>query len=349
MIMGDIRVLDCTLRDGGYVNKWNWGKETITETVSLLKESNVEIVEVGFIRDVQYDENASVFSSMEQVKKVIGKKKENQQYAVMAEISNPIPLSMVEAADVDGPDIVRVICWKSRRNDKGEVVDCLHDSFEYCKGFVEKGYKLCVQPNRVDQYSDEEFLEMLKLFAPLNPMAIYVVDSWGTLYSDKVLHYMHLADDYLPKNIAIGYHGHNNMMQAFANAEAVIKENFDREIIIDASVYGIGRGAGNLNLELIAKYMNEKCGKKYNTTEMYTVYDRFVQSEYGQKKWGYSLPFLLTAKHNTNPNYAEYYSENAYGTTDQEDMYDEMSESGRVIYSAKYADSVAKQLKKKSI
>ncbi len=344
--MGSVRLLDCTLRDGGYVNNWNFGKDAILEFVSLINDTNVEIVEVGFIRDVPYNENISVFSSMDQVKKVIGVKKTGVQYAVMAEISNPIPLDMVEPYDGEGPDIVRVICWKSRRTPEGQVVDALYDSFEYCKGFVEKGYKLCVQPNRTDQYTDEEFIAMLKLFAKLDPMAIYVVDSWGTMYSDHVLHYMHLADQILPKHIAIGYHGHNNMMQAFANAEAIIKEGFERDIIIDASIYGIGRGAGNLNLELFAKYLNDRYKKEYDITPILKVFDDIISPIYHNKCWGYSFSYYLTASENINPDYASFFSEEMCSLTNQRKLLVNMSEEEKLIFSSTKATSILKNVSK---
>lgn len=346
--MGNIKLLDCTLRDGGYVNKWNWGKKAIVDSINLLNQTGVDIVEVGFIRDVTYDEDISVFSSMEQVKKVIGKKKAGIQYAVMAEISNPIPLSMVEDADEDGPDIVRVICWKTKRTPEGKVVDALHESYEYCKGFIEKGYKVCVQPNRVDQYSDEDFLEMIKLFSTLNPMAIYIVDSWGTLYSDQVLHYMHLADSVMPQNISMGYHGHNNMMQAFANAEAVIKEKFDREIIIDGSIYGIGRGAGNLNLELIAKYMNSFCRKEYHVEPMMKVYDRSLYSISLSHSWGYTFPYYITASYNANPDYADYYTANNYTTIAQNEIINAIPQKNRIIFNKSNAAEFAAECEKKT-
>lgn len=346
--MGNIKLLDCTLRDGGYVNDWNWGKETIEQSVKYLNETGVEIIEVGFIRDVEYDDNVSVYSSMDQVKKVIGKKKTSVQYAVMAEISNPIPLSMIEDADADGPDIVRVICWKTKHTPEGEVVDALQESYEYCKGFVEKGYKVCVQPNRVDQYSDEEFIEMLKLFSTISPMAIYVVDSWGTLYSDQILHYMHLADSVLPKNIAVGYHGHNNLMQAFANAETIIKEKYEREIIIDASIYGVGRGAGNLNLELVARYMNMYCDKRYSIEPMMQVYDHSLYKLYISHNWGYSFPYFITAFYNANPNFADYYVQNKYNIETQNEIIRSIPQNNRIIFDKNKASMIASKYQKKT-
>ena len=257
--MNNISVLDCTLRDGGYVNDWRFGENVIEDILHKLCRTNVDILEIGFLRNEPYNPNRVVFPSMEQVQKLSGKLKRKgskPKLAVMAEIAHPIPLDMIEPSEMNDIDIIRVIVWKSKHIN-GKTVDALQDSYAYCKEIVKKGYQLCIQPNRTDQYSDTEFEDMVKMFRELSPMAIYVVDSWGTMYSNQVLHYMDLADNILEKNISIGFHGHNNMMQVFGTAEKIVERGYDRNIILDASVYGIGRGAGNLNLELITKYLNE--------------------------------------------------------------------------------------------
>lgn len=338
--MPEIKILDCTLRDGGYINNWEFGKSVIDDTIEKLTETNVEIFEIGFLKNESYDDNRVVFNSMQQVKNVIGKKKPGIFYTVMCEVVNPLPLDMLEPADNESADAIRVVVWKTKHKD-GKIVDALDEGYEYCKGIVEKGYKLCVQPARVDQYSDEEFINMVKKFSNLDPMAIYVVDSWGTQNAEELLHYMHLADDNMPKNIKLGYHGHNNMMQALPVAQAMIKEKFDRDIMIDASVYGIGRGAGNLNLEIIAKYMNEHYGKQYDAIPMLEVYEKYVKPIYEKEKWGYSAQYYLTAKYNCNPAYARFFEQ--FDISVMDDVLKQLSDEDRVIFKK---ENVAKYLNK---
>ena len=209
-------------------------------------------------------------------------------------------------------------------------------TFEYCRGLKEKGYDLCIQPVRVSQYTDEEFVAMLKMFAPLKPKAIYVVDSWGTENAENLLHYMELADQHLPADIAIGYHGHNNMMHALAVAQRMLARNFDREIIIDASVYGIGRGAGNLNLEIIAKYLNEEYGKSYNLDPMLDVNELYLKDIFKKEEWGYSIPFFLTACNKCNPKYARYLWDERHLPMDQiRAILENLSDEQKVIFDKK--------------
>lgn len=345
-----IKLLDCTLRDGGYVNKWNFGKNVIDDIMSKMFKTNVDIIEAGFIRDVEYDCAKAVFCDLSQLDTIIeynGIDKEGYELASMAEIAHPIPLSYITEAANTTCDIIRVIVWKSKHTENGEEVDALQESFEYCKGIIEKGYKLCVQPNRTDQYSDEEFVNMLKMFASLNPYAIYVVDSWGTMYSNKVLHYMEIADRILPKEIAIGFHGHNNMMQAFSTAEKIIERDFDRLIILDASVDGIGRGAGNLNLELIAKYLNQEKKANYILTPIYEIYDEYIKPLKNRYTWGSSLPFMISADNNANPNYATDFDNEHLRLTQMSDLYQKMSTNDRILYDKKLSEKYLSEIKGK--
>ncbi len=323
-----LTLLDCTLRDGGYVNDWRFGKDAIVDMTRKLESTGVEILELGFIKDEPYDKDRTVFNSMEQVKKLTPNKVLGVQYAVRAEVVNPLPLEKLAPADPEGPEIIRVIVWKRM----------LKEGYEYCKGIVEKGYKLCVQPARVSQYSDEEFVEMVELFNQLDPLAIYVVDSWGTMYSDTLLHYMRLADKHMKPGIAVGYHGHNNMMQAFDVACAFARQNLERDMIIDASVYGIGRGAGNLNLELFAKWMNDAMGRAYDLAPMMAVYDKYIKDIYQQTAWGFSLPYFVSAKYNCNPNFASYFDEKGLSVAEIEKIISAMPEDERIIFSKEKAD-----------
>ena len=341
--MGKIRILDCTLRDGGYINNWCFGNDNMADITKKMVVAGIDIVELGFIRNEEYDCNRAVFNAMTNVEQFVKKcqkvKSNHAQFAVMAEISNPIPLDMIEPYDKNNIDIVRVIVWKSRRDANGKFVDALHDSYEYCKGFIEKGYKVCVQPNRTNQYSDDEFRHMLTMFAELSPMAIYIVDSWGTMYADDVAHYAEIAEKVLPQDIAMGLHGHNNMQQAFANAEKFIEKQFNHDVIIDASVCGIGRGAGNLHLEYIARYLNTKHNKHYNLLPLLEVYDRHIKLLSEKYSWGSSVPFFLSANADVNPNYASYLGDKI-SSVRLHQLIADLPREKQVIFSRDFTESI---------
>lgn len=333
-----IKLLDCTLRDGGYINNWIFGKDKIQNTIKSLEDANIDILEVGFIRNEPKDYNRTVFNSIEGITELISNKKKNVTYAAMAEVFRPIPMELVSERSEKTIDAVRVIIWKDKHDENGNVIDALQEGFEYCKAFVEKGYELFVQPARVEQYSDKEFVDMLDLYSQLNPRAIYIVDSWGTMYSKDVLHYLQLADKYLPKSISIGYHGHNNMMQAFANAVEFIRDDINRELILDSSVYGIGRGAGNLNTELMAKFLNENFNKKYDIRCFFEIYENMIKDLQKKYIWGYTPAYFISAFHHTNPQYATWYEiENQTKSIDIFDILSGMKEDDKVMYESKKA------------
>ncbi len=296
--MKKINLLDCTLRDGGYINNWYFGKKCIKEIALQSSNAGIEFVELGFLRDVIYNENYAIFSSIEQISKLIGDKPTNVSFAVMSEAVNALPTSKIRKRTDNTVDVIRVIVWKR----------LLDEGFKYCSEIVDKGYDLCVQPNRTDQYSMEEFQKTIERFNSLNPIGFYVVDSFGVMNKDNVLEYAKIADKTLKPNIALGYHGHNNMLQASIAAEAFLGMGFDRNIMIDGSIFGIGRGAGNLNLELFIKFLNENHGKSYDVNKILLIYDKYIKNIYEKTPWGYSMPFYLTALYRCNPQYAEYYS-----------------------------------------
>lgn len=332
--MKKVHLLDCTLRDGGYINDWRFGEKAIGDMIEILEETNVDILELGFLKNEPYQTDRTVFNDAKQISSLLPSKKENMCYAAMIEVENPLPLEQLDEADNTDIDIIRVIVWKRM----------LKEGFAYCKGVVEKGYRLCVQPARVDQYSDDEFVDMIKLFNQLKPLAIYVVDSWGTQSSKSLLHYMRLADENLEEGIALGYHGHNNLMQAYQVAVDFIHAGFERDIIVDASVYGIGRGAGNLNLELIARFMNAELGKNYAVKPMLEIYSKFLQDIYKEYPWGFSMPHYITAIHNCNPNFGAYYGrERNLLPMDIDGIISTIPPEERIIYTKEKADLYEKK------
>ena len=170
--MKKIKLLDCTLRDGGYINNWDFGKEHIESTIHLLEKANIDILELGFFRDEASNPNRTIFQTTKEVNALIPEKKKGLLYAAMTEVFRPVPMENIEERSEKSVDIIRIIVWKDKHDENGKLVDALQEGYEYCKGFAEKGYDIFVQPARVEQYSDEEFIAMLKLYSSLNPKAI---------------------------------------------------------------------------------------------------------------------------------------------------------------------------------
>lgn len=339
--MSNIRLLDCTLRDGGYINNWEFGEQAICAITQGIVNAGIDIVEVGFLKDEPYQENRAVFRDVQSIQKIIGQKKKGALYAVMIEATNPIPIEQIVPFSQDVIDMIRVVVWKSKRIDGGVEVDALEDAFDYCKKLIEKGYKVSIQPARTEQYSEIEFRSMLKKINQMHPYAVYVVDSWGTQTAEKTLEYLCIADEILNKDIAIGYHGHNNLLQAFGTAQEIVKMNLCRDIILDASIYGMGRGAGNLNLEIIAEFLWRKVKKRYDIFTLLNLYEKYIKPIYQEKPWGYSMEHFITSIYGCNPQYANFYGkENKISVVKLPDILSNFKEEEKIMFDRERAKGV---------
>ena len=146
--MGKVYLLDCTLRDGGYINDWAFGEEAIKGIVSRMADTGIEMLEVGFIKGKQYDPNRSVFPDTESFKKVITNKSKNMIYVGMLDMSGPVEKDKIAPRDPDGIDGIRVI-FKKKKTD---------EAYDYCQYIKSLGYKLFVNFVGTDHYTDKEFI-----------------------------------------------------------------------------------------------------------------------------------------------------------------------------------------------
>ena len=295
--MGNIAILDCTLRDGGYVNDFVFGEKVIRGFLSKIVKTGIEYCEVGFIKKgAKDDPDVNVYPGTEAINRIIQPKDPNMKYVGMVDMSSPVPLDMITPYDGTGIDVIRVIFKKSK----------IQDGYHYCEEIMKKGYTVFAQFVGTDSYSDKEFIEAIELFNGLEPYGVAIVDSFGLITRKQFLRLVYLADNNLKPNICLAYHAHNNLQQAMGNAEALLDLNLKRDILIDACVFGMGRGAGNLNLELFAEYMNEVYGTDYKIEPMLEIMDEYLEDVYKDKFWGYSLPMYLSASNGCHPNYSIY-------------------------------------------
>lgn len=297
--MGKINLLDCTLRDGGYINDWNFGQQAIEDIIYKLAQTGIEMIEIGFIKGDTYNPNKSLFPDTDSFAKVIRQKKKDVTYVGMIDMNQIIPLERIVERKDDSIDGIRVIFKKNKMN----------EAFSVCQHIKRMGYKLFVHFVNTDLYSDKEFIEAIEKYNKLRPTGMAIVDTFGTIKRKQFNRLVAIADNNMKKDIMLCYHAHNNLQQAFGNAEALVEMNLSRDIIVDACVFGMGRGAGNLNLELFAEYMNENYGTEYNITPMLEIMDEYLTEFYKNKFWGYSLPLYLSARAGCHPNYAIYLAE----------------------------------------
>jgi 4-hydroxy 2-oxovalerate aldolase len=295
--MSEIQILDCTLRDGGYVNDFQFGKNAISKIINQLTEANIDIIECGFLEDCMYDENTTIFSSVEEIKSFIPFNRKNSMYVAMACYGE---YSLDKLCDYDGTSIdgIRVTFHYNE----------IEDALEYCEHIQNKGYKLFIQPVGTTSYTDEQLISLIQKVNKIHPYSFYLVDTLGLMDQEDVLRMFYLINHNLNKNINMGFHSHNNLQLSFSNCQQFSRIETDRRISLDSSVYGMGRGAGNLNTELIANYLNKHQSHQYVVEPLLEIIDEFIIHIREKFEWGYTVPYYLAAINGCHPNYASYLS-----------------------------------------
>ncbi len=326
-----MRVLDCTLRDGGYCNEWHFGENNIKKIIEGLTESGVNIIECGFLTNkIPHNSDITKFNHIEELTKFIPKNHEGKIYCCMINYGE-YNLADIRECDNSSIDAIRVAF---HRKDMIAALD-------FCRGVKEKGYKCFVQAMVSLNYSDEEFLELIRRVNAINPYAFYIVDSFGTMKRKELIRLFYTVEHSLNDNIAIGWHSHNNMQLSYSNAQALADIHTKRDVIIDSSIHGMGRGAGNLNTELFLDYLNENFSTNYYLKPILIIIDEIINNFYERNHWGYSLPNYLSARHNVHPNYARYFSEKQTMTFENMDeIFEMMDENRRVAFNEKYAEEL---------
>lgn len=294
--MNKIYILDCTLRDGGYVNQWKFGELNIKKIINSLIDSNVDIIECGFLTEKkERNGGTSLFDNVERISDYLPTHKGNSMMVCMINYGeyNVDNLPKYDGTSIDG---IRVAFHKEDVN----------GALTVCKKIKEKGYKVFMQPMVSMSYLDEEFIELIKKSNDIKPYAFYIVDSFGMMKRKDLMRLFYLVEHNLANDIFVGYHSHNNMQMAYSNSQSLVDLKTKRKLIIDSSVFGMGRGAGNLNTELFIEYLNELNGEKYKIKPLLKIIDQVLNTIYSSSFWGYSLPHYVSAMNSCHPNYASY-------------------------------------------
>ena len=295
--MKDIKLLDCTLRDGGYVNDWEFGHSIITGTYKRLDVAGVDFIEVGFLDERRpFDINRTIQPNTDCFNEVFRG----------VEKKSAIPVAMIDYGTCDIENIgecnstfidgIRVIFKKEK----------IESALPFCKAIKEKGYKLFIQAISITSYSDLELLEYVQKINEIKPYAFSIVDTYGLLDNRKLTNYFNLINNNLDSSVIIGYHAHNNFQLAFSNSIKFLGLETTRTLVVDSTVYGMGKSAGNCASELISMHMNGKYGCRYDIDQFLEILDTDLMTIYRKHYWGYKYNFYISAMQNCHPNYVQF-------------------------------------------
>ena len=194
---------------------------------------------------------------------------------------------------------------------KKNYVETKDDVIRWIHVIKERGYKLFIQGVNSLNYSDRELLEIVDMVNEVHPYSFGIVDTYGAMYMDDVDRLFGLIDHNMLPDICINFHSHNNYQLSFAFAQEVIKlsGSGNRQIIIDGTLGGMGKVAGNLNTELIVDYLVRKKHYDYEFEDILDMLDDYIYKYTLKYKWGYSTAAMMAGVYKSHPNNIIYLTE----------------------------------------
>ena len=287
----DIKVVDCTVRDGGLVNNFYFSDKFVKDLYIANLKAGVDYMEFGYrASKEQFDVDKFgkwKFSNDDDIRAIVGDNDTDLKISVMADVGRTDFRSDIDDKANSPIDMIRVATYINTIPSALEIV-------EYCS---KKGYETSVNIMAVSKSNDMDLDDALELIGRSSVDEIYIVDSYGSLYPEQMRRlaekYLDIAEKYDKK---IGVHAHNNQQLAFANTIETLTMGVS---YLDATVSSLGRGAGNCPIELLLGFLKNP---KYNITPILAFIEKhIVKLREEGLIWGYDIPFLLTGRLNQHP------------------------------------------------
>lgn len=284
-----IKVLDCTIRDGGLMNNHLFSDEVVKAVYEANVLAGVDYMEFGykgsenvFSRD---EYGPWKFCKEEDIRKIVGDNNTDLKISVMADTGRT-EYSDILPKEESVVDLVRVATY----------IHQIPAAIELLQDAKEKGYETSMNIMAISTAPEHELDKALELIAKSQADCLYLVDSFGSLYSEQVTYYMHKYSSYAkPAGMELGMHAHNNQQLAYANTiETVIKgANY-----LDVSMAGLGRGAGNCAMELLLGFLHNP---KYKLRPVLQCIQEHIEPMRAKLMWGPDIPYMITGQLNQHP------------------------------------------------
>jgi len=287
MFRPEIKVIDCTVRDGGLMNKWQFSDEFVRKTYEALCAAGVDYMEIGYLSSegaFSRDEMGPwKFCAESDLQRILGGEEKKIKFSAMADIGR-IEHEDIPPKSDSSLDMVRVACYVHQ-------VDSAIDLAHHC---IDKGYEATINLMAVSTVGLRDLNEALEDLNRSRVPIIYLVDSFGAFYSEDIDTLARKYIERLPGK-TIGIHCHNNQQLAFANTIAGIIAGAN---YLDATLYGIGRGAGNCTTELLISFLKNP---KFKVRPLLEAIEKHILPWQEKIDWGYYVPYMLTGVLNQHP------------------------------------------------
>ena len=309
----EIKVMDVTIRDGGLMNDHKFDVDLVKKVYQTCCAAGVDYMELG------YKGSKKVFSQTENglwkfcdedvLRQVVGDKKGDLKLSVMADAERTDYKTDILPRDKSVIDMIRVATY----------VHQIPMALEMIKDAHEKGYETTVNLMAISTVPEYELDGALEALCQSDVDIVYLVDSFGTLYSEQIRALMNKFKKFAKAgDQQIGIHTHNNCQLAYANTiEAIIcGANY-----LDASLAGLGRGAGNCQMELLLGFLHNP---KYRIRPLLQCIQETIEPLRKDFFWGYSITYMISGILNRHPREAIQFMESG-NTHDIVKFYDEMT------------------------
>lgn len=332
--MNSLKVLDVTLRDGGCVNDFNFGQAYIESILYAQEAAGIDIIEMGYIDEKNGSVSGRTQYKNEQVipKFLLNHKKSDTIYVAMMDYGKFNVDSIAPRTD-DGIDGIRMAFHKKNRL----------DMIPLGRKLIDKGYKFYIQPMITLRYSDAELIELIDLVNQELPDAsgFYIVDSFGEMRPNDMSRILNLVDHNLIPTMPLGFHSHNNLQLSYSNAMAMLQFPTTRDLMLDCSIMGMGKGAGNLNTELLLEHLNLFYGKNYKIAPLLEVIDKVINQLHDEFYWGYAPEYYLSSANHCTPSYASHFYNKHMLSIDQVgELLSMIAEDKKISFDRAYADQL---------
>lgn len=322
-----VQITDCTIRDGGYLFNKNSSPEFVKGIMKGLADAGIDFVETGFLQTVTG--GTLVYGNSVDARRYLPSDRKNTNFLGFCDNSR---YSLDRLDDYDGKSFK----WLRISFAQHEI----EASLDFCAGAMKKGYHVQFNPMDSISYTDEARAALIQKVNRVKPASFSIVDTFGAMDMTDLVHIFRQVDSLLDKEIKIGLHSHDNLGLSCALAERMIElaEETGRDIIVDGSLFGMGRGAGNAKTELLADYINKHCGGSYDLRKLLETIDMYITPVLGDIHWGYDLPmYVCGTKHAHVDNV--YHLKNKYGCTANEmyDLVEALSPQQRTRYGVGYS------------
>jgi len=289
----EIKVLDCTIRDGGLMNFHKFTDDFVKAVYEACIAAGVDYMEIGYkgAKSIYLPTEHGQWKHCDEdvIRRIVGENDTELKLSVMADAERCDYHEDILPADQSVLDLIRVATYIHQVPVALDMIKDAHD----------KGYETTVNLMAVSNVQEHELDDAVEILTNSEIDAIYLVDSFGALYSEQI---KYLIQKYLryakETGKQVGIHTHNNQQLAYANTiEAIIAgANY-----VDGTISGIGRGAGNCPLELLIGFLHNP---KYRLRPILKFIQDHVPTLKQQMEWGFDIPYMITGQLNMHPRQA---------------------------------------------